>query len=452
VRIIVELEPDPAARVAADGDLERLTWHRLGVDTELPISWEPDDDFGVRVVSLPADDFDVPQPLDGVREERLAWEHDADLVLERTAAWRDHVLEERFLARGSIPTDGHAEIAREMVRTDPRIRRVFADPAIEPAQLCFDDAGGDVADVEAAIPTALLKAAGLDGFGVRVAVADGGFSLDHLKRQGRSHKIDITASVPMEGMPAPGKQRAGHGTMCAYAVGIAAPAATLVDVPMLRGTGVLQTLLSDGVIALDTLRNGLRNGVFPGPLVVTNSWAIFDPSTDFPVGHEANYSHEPRHTFNLTVQSLVAQGADVVFAAGNCGSPCPQERCHFDGPPTISGANSLAETITVGALGPKGQPVGYSPVGGTMRADKPDVLGYSQFRGSLVNAIDRGTSTACPVVAGVVAAIRTKVDPSVVPPITLRALIRDTAGSHTEGGAWVPGPINTQALLLALGL
>jgi len=113
---------------------------------------------------------------------------------------------------------------------------------------------------------------------------------------------------------------------------------------------------------------------------------------------------------------------------------------------------TLAETITVGALGPKGQPVGYSPVGGTMRADKPDVLGYSQFRGSLVNAIDRGTSTACPVVAGVVAAIRTKVDPSVVPPITLRALIRDTAGSHTEGGAWVPGPINTQALLLALGL
>jgi len=239
--------------------------------------------------------------------------------------------------------------------------------------------------------------------------------------------------------------------MCAFEVGIAAPEATLIDVPILQGKG-LKSLLSDGVRAYASLRDALISGRIDGPLVVTNSWAIFDPATDFPPDHESNYTHTLDHPFNIAVESLVDAGAEVLFAAGNCGSECRYPRCRFTaGSATICGANAQPDVLCVGGVGVDGSTVGYSPFGGTLGQAKPDTLAYTQFDGSEVDDVDGGTSTSCPVAAGVVAAIRSTHPASVVDPRALIELVRTTSrGAQGSGASWTPGTIETKSLLDAL--
>jgi hypothetical protein len=76
--------------------------------------------------------------------------------------------------------------------------------------------------------------------------------------------------------------------------------------------------------------------------------------------------------------------------------------------------------------------VGYSTQGpGRLSRNKPDLCGYTHFKGSGVYAADGGTSAATPVVAGVVAAVRNKRPFSpgnpAVAPAAMRALMRSTA-------------------------
>jgi hypothetical protein len=63
------------------------------------------------------------------------------------------------------------------------------------------------------------------------------------------------------------------------------------------------------------------------PLVVVNSWGMYARSQDRALGHPQNYSANPKHPFNQIIGGLVGAGADVLFAAGNCGSTCPDSRC-----------------------------------------------------------------------------------------------------------------------------
>lgn len=109
----------------------------------------------------------------------------------------------------------------------------------------------------------------------------------------------------------------------------------------------------------------------------------------------------------------------MVFAAGNCGPLCPASTCHGLGPGlAINGANSHPDVLTVGAVDVTGALAGYSAQGpGTLSNEKPDLLGYSHFLGSEAlghRKPDDGTSAAAPVVAGVVAALRSQFpfDPS----------------------------------------
>jgi hypothetical protein len=78
-----------------------------------------------------------------------------------------------------------------------------------------------------------------------------------------------------------------------------------------------------------------------------------------------------------------------------------------------------------------------------MYQEKPDITSYTHFLGSEVfgtGAPDSGTSAACPVTAGCVAALRTspKVPPrTTVPPAKLFDILRQTA--HPKPGphrAW----------------
>jgi hypothetical protein len=121
------------------------------------------------------------------------------------------------------------------------------------------------------------------------------------------------------------------------------------------GTGILHLFLDsfdECLIRIDTLaallahelaqcpidrlrlRIACRTAVWPGLLedrlmqlwgqVVNNSWGMFNPTWDFPVGDPQNYSDNPNHPFNIIVASLEAAGADILFAAGNCGPGMPR--------------------------------------------------------------------------------------------------------------------------------
>jgi subtilisin family serine protease len=221
--------------------------------------------------------------------------------------------------------------------------------------------------------------------------------------------------------------------MCAYDALIAAPKATLLDYAVLlsrqSGQTVMSGLLSDAVLAYSQLL-ALLNGM-PAQsrrLVVTNSWGMFASSWDFPVGHPGNYSDNPSHPFNIIVASLESAGADILFAAGNCGRDCPDGRCQFGSTPPICGANSHPKVISVAGIDTAKKRVGYSSQGpGRLSANKPDLAAYTHFKGSLVYAADGGTSAACPVAAGVVAAIRTKYSSAQLPPAQLRTLLYKTS-------------------------
>jgi subtilisin family serine protease len=267
----------------------------------------------------------------------------------------------------------------------------------------------------------------LTGKNVRIAIVDTGIKSDsHIKVQ--------RGWVPPGVNTNPGQFPRGHGTMCAFDALIAAPDAELLDYALLtsRAPNGWIGFLSDAVAAYASLIREFQNQ--PGPLVVNNSWGMFDLRQDAPIGDPANYSSNPKHPFTQIVHTLVDLGADVLFAAGNCGKNCPDRRCgpNNTGPgASIHGANGSPNVITVGAITTDNRRLGYSSQGpaGLARL-KPDILGYSHFKGSGVYPADGGTSAACPVAAGVVAALREKFrsvsDPSWDPHV-LKAQIQRTA-------------------------
>jgi subtilisin family serine protease len=127
----------------------------------------------------------------------------------------------------------------------------------------------------------------------------------------------------------------------------------------------------------------------------------------------------------------------ILFAAGNCGRDCPDNRCAFGNAPPIGGANSHPAVLCVAGCDLNSKRVGYSSQGpGRLTAKKPDVTTFTHFTGSQVFAPDpdSGTSAACPVAAGVIAAIRSKHPSTQLSPMQLRALIGKTAADSGGKG------------------
>jgi hypothetical protein len=218
--------------------------------------------------------------------------------------------------------------------------------------------------------------------------------------------------------------------MCAFDVLIAAPKATLLDFPILQSTtpggSVMAGFLSDALLAFSYLHTAFSSPTWKyRALVVNNSWGMYHPSWDFPAGHPGRYADNPNHPFNIMVGTLALAGADVLFAAGNCGKDCPDGRCGGVTKHTITGANAHPDVLTLAGCDVTDSRVGYSSQGPAipgMAREKPDITAYTHFLGSEAfgpGVPDSGTSTACPVAAGCVAAIRTKLRPSKVPPAQL---------------------------------
>jgi hypothetical protein len=303
--------------------------------------------------------------------------------------------------------------------------RTYADPAVATfgVNCNFRACVGGVADVRTKLGVKALWDSGLTGGGVRVAFVDTGVMAGFTGPDGAAIVVDPTILYPASIVP--GSTSPSHGSMCAYDTLIVAPAITVLDVPLLqKSNGTWQTFLSDALQAYASLIAYLN--AHPGPLVVSNSWGLYDTAMDAPLGSTENYSANPSHPFNRQTAALVAAGADVVFAAGNCGADCPAPQC--GGGSAIHGANSSPVVICVAAVDTTDTRLGYSSQApGGLDPHKPDLCGYSQFLGSQVEGAgtpDNGTSAACPIVSGVVALLRTK---STVAPPTLADALTATA-------------------------
>ena len=354
-----------------------------------------------------------------------------------------------MLFRAILPADERDALnALQVAANEARIVGVYNDPEVALMQLAHrDPARGTVQNVSELMASERLRDQGLTGRGVPVVLVDSGINIAHLRERGREHEIDEDLSVVSGSSEGPGFSGVGHGTLSAFQVGIAAPEATLADHAVLgrpvetSGEPLIKAWLSDiepGLALLHEYLTGIPES--ERRLVVSNSWAMINPDWDFDIAHVENFSDNVDHPFNRMVVALVDAGADVLFAAGNCGEPHPVYNCGFRNQP-ICGANSLRDVITVGAVDIDGERLGYSSQGpGRIFDEKPDLCGYSHYDGSGVkigyrpDAVDWGTSTACPGVAGVVAAVRTRYSAGDLSPRELKALLLQTARRPPSAG------------------
>lgn len=323
---------------------------------------------------------------------------------------------------------------------------IFADPLIEPFAYCGNAAQGTSNDVRTRLNAAALQAKGLDGKDVAIAIVDTGINLAHLgAKLGGLPRFDAANSWRPQGVStAPGAFPVSHGTMCAFDALIMAPNATLLDYALLTttlpGGSMAGSTISAALQAYAHLLANYSVAFAPGGthqkkgLVVSNSWGLYHPSWDFPAGHPGRYCDNPNHPFAGIVATMTRAGIDFVFAAGNCGAQCPSIRCQSRTTGTIMGASAYGEVMTVAAaLVTNDDRLGYSSQGpsiANMPQQKPDLTAYSHFVGSDAYGVgvpDTGTSTACPVAAGCVAALRTRLPASTCPPANLIAQFQTTA-------------------------
>jgi len=228
-----------------------------------------------------------------------------------------------------------------------------------------------------------------------------------------------------------------HGTKMASLVLAVAPQARILDLALLP-SHILSLRGADGFLSWAVAAYWILVATIPwlrllfpdysGPWVLNNSWAVYNLSTDDPPGSFLNYGSNPNHPLNLAVAAAPLAGIDVVFAAGNCGQFCPDPRCgagQIGLARSIYGVAAINDVLTVAAVRGDETWLGYSsqgPASPLFGSIKPDLCAPSQFAGvGDWNRSFTGTSSACALTAGAVAARRSLVPPAAEAPPALRA-------------------------------
>ncbi|MFC7737300.1 S8 family serine peptidase [Roseomonas sp. GCM10028921] len=309
-------------------------------------------------------------------------------------------------------------------------------------------------------PALAAHAPPLRGEDVNVVVVDLGLNPSALAAFAPGVNLVGAWAVPQGGLPewrgAPGDPPFdGHGAMVARNLLSLAPAARLFDFPLLpdRVNDVVGWT-SWAQAALNEVRadiKGLLAPLFPGPWVLCNAWGVYDRRQEgVPPDDPANYTGNPEHPLNALVADLDSvAGYDQVFAAGNGGQFCPHPLCGpgDTGPGnSILGANSHGAVLTVGAVRADGMWIGYSSQGpgqpgfreaGASFSAKPDLCAPSHFaEAGDAAALSTGTSAACGLVAGAVAALRGAGSPcAALSPAGLREHLRSHASRPPDAAA-----------------
>jgi len=294
---------------------------------------------------------------------------------------------------------------------------------------------GNRAAANTLINAAHLKDQRVTGKEVNVVIVDQGVTKAQVKSLGGRF-----GHWEIEGVR-PGAVASPHGMMITRSILSIAPDVTIFDLPVIPERILdIPSFLSDAnavfLKMMDKIAAFQSGRSHSGPWVIVNAWSIFDRRHAV----SEKYCDDPTHPFNNIVSELVRGGHDMVFCAGNCGQFCPDGRC---APPNIGpgasilGANSLEAVLTVGAVRTDGLWLGYSAQGpgqSKLGLNKPDLCAPSQFRedddASIVN---RGTSTACALAAGVVAALRENWPAAAVSPQQLIDVLKETAHSGRSG-------------------
>lgn len=302
----------------------------------------------------------------------------------------------------------------------------------------------------------------LRGQAVNLVVMDQGISLPRLRQAlpGLHYAGGFPLRLPDGEWHLPGEASVtGHGTMVARNALALAPEARVWDFPMIpkRITDVRRYMCwaaaaTFWLAAVIRLYRELGNapGLPVRPWVLANAWGIPDRRFENPRG---SYTTNPDHPFNRRVARLNDDlDVDQVYAAGNCGQFCPVARCgpNDRGPGrSIWGANSHPKVLTVGAVRADGIWLGYSSQGPGQSEfvaplplnEKPDLCAPSEFADNDDAAfVSTGTSAACGIAAGALAALRSAGGPAddttSVTPDALRALLRSTAHQTEPGAEW----------------
>lgn len=373
-----------------------------------------------------------------------------------------------YVVRGKLENEAALKALIQRVEQGSKNISVFSDPRINIFNFSSQNPIGTHNDVANLLEVSRLHKQGMNGSGVFVAVVDTGFNLSYLNRKGKNPNFNQPKSWAVENLIAgnvPIEPGTSHGTMCAFNVCLTAPQCTLIDYAVIpknrKGDPLLEGFLSDVLKAYGLLAEWLlgfeAEGKTKPVLVINNSWGLYHPSWDYPIEDSRRYLDNPNHPFNIAIQDLEDAGVDILFAAGNCGDSTCLDCKEVTGKKTIYGANSHPKVLCVSGVTVNKEYLGYSSQGpGYLEDKKPDLCAYADFSGSGVNDtnIDRGTSTACAVATGVVAAIRTVYPPGKLPPTQLRQLLCDTAEKLSLVDKfdykYGYGLINVNALLKAL--
>lgn len=401
------LKPDPAL---ADGDARQLA------EVEASLLALP----AMQKAALPKDDFEVAfRGISGTPEappEALEVRHLGLLSLDVIEFIERHIKKiNRFLpSRRAALAPG-----LPMVPAEVWCPQEAPYPHLGTSDLALEQ-----------IRAAAAHDMGWKGRGVVVVIADQGINATVLRQRypavdfaggWRVRKPQPGGSPGSDKWEEPGNWPDGHGTKMAELVLSVAPEATILDLPLLpdhiehfRRYIDWATWIYWSMIWTIPWAKQQPVATFKGPWVFCNAWSVYDLRRDYAENLPWNYGKNPNSPLNFGVAALPRlELADIVFAAGNGGQFCPDPRCapmQIGPGRSIYGVAALPQVLTVGAVRGDQIWLGYSAQGPSpplFQSEKPDLVAPSQFTAPADAARGySGTSAACALAAGGIAAVR----------------------------------------------